>query len=1250
MARQIRLTTTCVMLGVLCFSAGCSRRTTLPASAAPLEEGAAEAAAPAKAAGPEKREGTCVVPTHPRLVFRKDDLPGLRQRCLTTHAREYAKLKADGDRAAFLETTPVAPGLLYQLTGESRYLRWAETDYDAFHEVLDPEKARALANDVLYDHRRRMSPKGDAYLGEGLSHYMHLFGSRTDVLTIVGDDVPLARPGEMEGRLRELARVFAESRQVYDLVAHRRGGKATSFHCACFFGTGPTLFEKWRVATGENYFGDALLAGLILQAVHNTLPLDHACAAMTNSWGHDHVGRPADYIIASRARDGLCQWVIHNPAWATARDVGKPDPADFDALGHAWVDATRNLGGYKEASWTVPVAWWVGHMPERILYYDPSLTEVPQSSLPTSALFEGLGIVCMRSTWDDDAVFTRLHSGPNFRGEPPHLNDNTFVLYHKGVLVKPERSVHVLTSNANSVLVKDPDETIMVTGSCGGLWPDAVWNGKAGDLKPSKENDGGQSYWTDDIGRMNLKARGHIAAYESTDLFTYSVGDATRSYNPAKLKGFTRQFLYLKPALVLICDRVEGTKPEFEKRWVLHTKDEPRALDGGKTFLADAIDRVTPGGVRGWERTPGFEDPVNEKEPTPKTTLRFTTHWDGVELGLVHKVGPVFGKVEWTLDRGRQKGTIDQNAGEEKAGVETVLLRDIPKGKHTLEVVWPTERINYAFFTVRLGGRVFVTTLLPEKHKREVRANEDAQKDRFSIRSDWRTDVVPAEARTDDVFLHLVEAADRSREKPLAVQCTGDDEKTVLTFAYAERRYEVTFNRTGVAGGHVRVRDAQGNVLADKNLATGIIDTDDAHIERCRALMKEAPHYDYDVSEIAHLTPRAETATLVKALGHPRWYVRFYAVRALAAKRDRAAAGKLMTLLAEGDPRVASAAAETLGRLGAKEAEPLLLKALTSPESEVRFHAAAALGDLRSKAAVEPLARLLSDANDFVAVSAAEALAKIADPRAVDPLAREIDRRETSHMKASCLWAIATIGGDDAKRHLDAFTSSEDGTLRACALAGLVKLSGKDDATAFLLKARQDAEKDIQSFARRKLAEFGDRSMLEELAATARDEGATFPGRVAALERLGELRYKPAADEIAPLLEDQKLYPYPYNRDSVSVHAALALYRLGDARGVKFLAEGVMMGAEQPKLHVARAAAKALASVEKDTAVPILMKGLEVRRSQVGPEIVQALWRVTGEDPGADIVIVGWRRSGLDTVRWREWWANNKAAYPQPAE
>jgi len=1193
----------------------------------------------------EEPKLTFVVPTHPRLAFRKDDLAELRERCLTTHAKEYALLKADADAAAALETKPVSPGLLFQLTGESRYLPWAESDYDAFHEALDPAKAGALARNILYSHRRQMSPTGAAYLGEGLSHYMHLLGGHTGVLTIVGDDVPQARPGELQGRLQALARVFDESRQVYDLISYRRGGKATSFHCACFIESGPKLFEKWRVATGENYFGSALLAGLILQTMHNTLPLDHSCAAMTNSWGHDHVGRPADYIVASRSHDGLCQWVIHNPAWATVRDVGQPDPNDFNALGHAWVNAVKDLGGYKEASWTVPVGWWVGHMPERILYYEPALSEVPPSSLPTAALFEGLGIVCTRSAWTDDAVFARLHSGPNFRGEPPHLNDNTFVLYHKGWLVKPERSKNVLTSFANSVLVKDPDEKIMIAGGIGGLWPDAVWNGKAGDIKPSKENDGGQSYWREDIGKMNIKCRGKITAYEATDLYTYAVGDATESYNPAKLESFTRQFLHIKPGLVIIFDRVKSKKPEFEKRWVLHTKGRAEETDEKGVFKADAVS-AAGWSARGYERVPGFEVPKMDEGPPRTFTLKFRTEWDGMDVGLAYKTGPDCAKLTWSLDGGNQKGAIDQHADEEKTGINTVLATNIPKGSHTLVLEETDGKLNFSHFTVRMGGRLFVRTLLPEAFTREVTPNAQAKADAFNRRADWRTDVIPARPRTDDVFLHVLEATDRSQERALPVRRIDVGTRIVLRFEYQGKNYEVAFNRTGKLGGRVKIRQGWWKSLLDREFPAGIVDTDDAHIERCRTLMRQDPEYDYDVSEIVLLSPRADSAKLIEALGDRRWYARFYAVRALAAKREKSVSGKLAALLADGDARVAGIAAEALGRLGARQHAAQLVKALSSDADEVRFYAAWALGELKAREAVDPLVKLLADSNDFVSGSAAEALGKLGDERAADALARAIDAREPRHMKTAYLSALTAIGGEVAGKRLEAFRNSDDSALRACALSGLVKLAGAD-AAPILRTALSDEDGLVRTWAQRRLFQLGDESSLAELIATAKNAEAAFAARRAAITTLGELRYKPAADLFATLLEDQKAYPYPHRTDSISAHAALALYRLGDPRGADFLKGAILNGAEKDKIHVAKAAAKVLSSLDKETAVPILISGLDVRRSQAIAETTRSLFLVTGEDPGADIDIVGWRRVGRDAEAWKKWWEENEARYAE---
>ncbi|HUV39166.1 MAG TPA: HEAT repeat domain-containing protein, partial [Planctomycetota bacterium] len=520
-----------------------------------------------------------------------------------------------------------------------------------------------------------------------------------------------------------------------------------------------------------------------------------------------------------------------------------------------------------------------------------------------------------------------------------------------------------------------------------------------------------------------------------------------------------------------------------------------------------------------------------------------------------------------------------------------------------------------------------------------------AQQDPFSIRADWRTDVVPTTPETHDVFLHVLEATDRSRTKPLDVETTDTKEKVDLTFTYRGNRYEVTFNRVGITGGRVRVTAADGRELLDKELAPGVVDADDPHILRCRRDIAEHPLYDSAVGDIAGLTPGADMAELVRALGDARWHVRFYAVRALSAKRDRAAAGLLMTRLKDDDARVAAAAAEALGQLGAAEAQPALMNLLGSPDAEVRRAAAGALGKLKARAAVPGLVKLLDDPNDFVSVAAADALAQIGETSAVEPLAAQLTRRETPHLKTSYLWAIATLGGDAARAHLETFRKSEDATLRACAIGALVRLDGKK-SVAMLKALRTDGQKDIRTFAARKLAGFGDASFLGEMVKTAVDTNAAFGERTAALDLLGRTGNRKVADDVAPLLADETQHAYPFNRDAISVHAALALYRLGDPRGLKYLGEAVLRGDQKDAYHVARSAAGALGSVKREDAVPLLAKALEVRRSQTSAFVVQSLWKVTGEDPGADIEIVDWRRAGQDARRWQEWWTRNEAARP----
>jgi heparin/heparan-sulfate lyase len=118
----------------------------------------------------------------------------------------------------------------------------------------------------------------------------------------------------------------------------------------------------------------------------------------------------------------------------------------------------------------------------------------------------------------------------------------------------------------NSITLYDPKETFR-----GGAFA-AEQSGGA--------NDGGQVRLRgpDRIGEIRQNDRwevGKIVAYQHGPLFTYAVGDATKSYSTAKLRLFRRHFLFLPPDLFVVFDQVEATDPSFRKAWLLHCVDEP---------------------------------------------------------------------------------------------------------------------------------------------------------------------------------------------------------------------------------------------------------------------------------------------------------------------------------------------------------------------------------------------------------------------------------------------------------------------------------------------------------------------------------------------------------------------------------------------------------------------------------------------------------------------------------------------------
>ncbi|HUV38694.1 MAG TPA: HEAT repeat domain-containing protein, partial [Planctomycetota bacterium] len=909
-------------------------------------------------------KGPTILSQHPRLYFRKDDLSWIRRRCATTHRVWYRRMKSHLDALAELDAGAdgVQHAMLYQITGDEKYVRAAldASDrtpspgvYDLLYEAIDPATRQRYAD--------RFGLPGMRSWGGA---YAWTSANATTGLALYGDGIV------DEERAEILSHLTTFVPQTFDQYAERArvpGGWMASFHCGCFVRNLLPVYSHWAVATGENRFVDSYvwpaqstwLAQHLIPGRWTLVPLSSAW------WGEGKtIDRAALPEVAHFTRSGVAQHLVNRYrrycVWEYASNPG--------AYGyHEEVDPEH-----------IGLGYWRGGMHSLyrlILWYDPKMPERPLSDLPTTAFYPVWGHACMRTDWNDDATFAVFKCGWFWGGEPPHHDDGNFVVYHKGNLVLDNnwnfKGCNAHSVNQNTITVRDPDETIMLA------------QGRDIGKVRSRLNDGGQSFY--DPKQTGPFDRGRVVAFEDNPQFLYVAGDATKSYHPDKMKEFVRQFVYVKPNIILIFDRVESTRAEFEKRFVMHTHTEPLLADG--VLRADAselllaqphLEAIYPYKYGNFVRdsVPGFHQPqyenfetdwqavdheddepftriVASKVPNRKVTLEFECRYGGEEVALVHSTGPQYGTVNWSFDAGKQEGTFSQHAVMPAYQQKQVIVRDLAKGKHTLTLVAPTSLMNVEVFEVKLGGRMFVKTLLPEDAKITVvegypESEAYHPRDRYSEKRRYRLEVRPSKPSKRDCFLHVIEVGDLKTSKMTDVTPMADGDTSGVKFDLDGRRYQFVFNRTGEVGGRVSITG--DGVAVNRRLTETLNTPKDEAMEASLAKARNARLYDYETRELGELGPQADVATLSKALRAPEWHRRYYAARMLGMKDVKQAERDLVTALSDADPRVVSAAAEALGRLESSAAVLPLTKQLSSPDATARFTAAWALGRIGTSA------------------------------------------------------------------------------------------------------------------------------------------------------------------------------------------------------------------------------------------------------------------------------------------------------------
>lgn len=237
-----------------------------------------------------------------------------------------------------------------------------------------------------------------------------------------------------------------------------------------------------------------------------------------------------------------------------------------------------------------------------LIYYDETLKESPLHKNKTATYFNGPGLVSMRSDWSDKASFAVLMAGEGISRR--YEDANSFILSRKVDIItnagarirfNADNKKHfwysIRSASKNTLKIMDPDESfdIKEDGTTGLLHSGTPLvdsdnlGGQITELSPSNI-DG--CYNTYQACNSNEKRSGkafplgiyetaNITKYEHIpDKYTYSVGDATAAYTK-KIDYFEREFLYLRPDIFIIFDRVKSVNPQFKKIWTIHTIDEP---------------------------------------------------------------------------------------------------------------------------------------------------------------------------------------------------------------------------------------------------------------------------------------------------------------------------------------------------------------------------------------------------------------------------------------------------------------------------------------------------------------------------------------------------------------------------------------------------------------------------------------------------------------------------------------------------
>ena len=311
----------------------------------------------------------------------------------------------------------------------------------------------------------------------------------------------------------------------------------------------------------------------------------------------------------------------------------------------------------------------------------------------------------------------------------------------------------------------------------------------------------------------------------------------------------------------------------------------------------------------------------------------------------------------------------------------------------------------------------------------------------------------------------------------------------------------------------------------------------------------------------------------------------------------------------EKDGLVKYNAALALTKIGTPAMDPLL-ESMDYDDADVRLEATWALGEIGDGRAVEPLVEALSDEDWYVRKQAATSLCNLKNPESVGLLVEALSD-EDWYVRKQAARILGTIGDARAAKPLARALRDEDPVVKQEAAAALGRIGDPGAVADAILASLKHEDPLVRDEAVLTLQEKG--------------EGAVAPLIHALIHRRDENVKREAADAlviVGPPAVEALFHVLTLNHKKAHIIArqiaAWTLGTIGDERAVEPLGDAL---ANDSSPSVRHEAARALARVDGDRAVELLVQATKDRDEDVRKEAKRALktLRVKDTDQGLGI-------------------------------